>query len=87
MREGIALDNPYLAPSAGRIDLWATDHYHASNAGYYLQALVIFTAVTGRDPRRFGAGEAAAVELGLPAELTVQLQNVAWAEVTASADQ
>lgn len=74
---GLATVNPYLPAAPGQVDLWAEDHYHASEAGYYLEALVVYATVTGDDPRRFGAGEAAAVELGLSAELTVRLQRIA----------
>ena len=47
----VAAPNPYEAAPKGQIDLWATDHYHGSTYGYYLEALVIFGNVTGRDPR------------------------------------
>ena len=53
----IADPNPYDGLTPGQIDLWASDHYHASNEGYYLEALTIFTAVTHSDPRKFGANE------------------------------
>lgn len=76
---GIADSNPYDGIDPGKIDLWAPDHYHASTAGYYLEALTIFARVTGRDPRRLGPGETAAVELKLPANLAVRLQNIAFA--------
>jgi hypothetical protein len=61
----------------GQIDLWAYDHYHASTAGYYLEALVVFAGVTGHDPRLLGAGETAANELGLSPDLAGRLQSVA----------
>lgn len=77
IRRGIADPNPYDGIEAGKIDLWADDHYHASTAGYYLEALVVFAGVTGADPRRLGASEKAAHELGIPARLAVQLQKVA----------
>lgn len=74
---GIADGNPYDGIDPGKIDLWADDHYHASTAGYYLEALVVFAGVTGVDPRRLGAGEKSARELSIPAVLAVQLQHVA----------
>jgi hypothetical protein len=77
IRRGIADPNPYDGLLPGQIDLWADDHYHASTAGYYLEALVVFAGVTGVDPRRLGAGEEAARELGIEADLAVQLQKVA----------
>ena len=78
---GIADPDPYDGLAAGQIDLWSFDHYHASTAGYYLEALTIFATVTGRDPRRLGAAEQAAAELVLPPALAVRLQRVAWAAV------
>ena len=80
---GIADTNPYDGIDPGKVDLWATDHYHASVAGYYLEALMIFGAVTGRDPVALGASEDAARELGLAADLAVALQQVARAQLQA----
>jgi hypothetical protein len=74
---GIADPNPYDGISPGMIDLWAPDHYHASVAGYYLEALVVFAGVTGLDPRRLGKDERAARELGLDEGLAVRLQQLA----------
>lgn len=78
---GIADPNPYDGTAPGDIDLWASDHYHASNFGYYLEALTIFAAVTHYDPRALGAREAAARDLGLGSETSVKLQDVAYAIV------
>ena len=75
---GIADADPYDGITPGKIDLWAPDHYHASTAGYYLEALTIFTRVTGRDPRRLGRSESAAVELGVPPPLAERLEQVAY---------
>lgn len=75
---GVADANPYDGIAPGKIDLWAKDHYHASTAGYYLEALTVFAKVTGRDPRRLGPGESAARELELAPNLAVQLQRVAY---------
>lgn len=75
---GIADANPYDGTEAGKIDLWADDHYHASTAGYYLEALTIFAKITGQDPRRLGAGESAARELGLSPGLAARLQRTAF---------
>ena len=77
IRRGIADPNPYDGLLPGQVDLWAADHYHASTAGYYLEALVVFAGVTGVDPRRLGTGERAASELGIPADLALQLQKIA----------
>jgi len=84
MREGVADDNPYDGIARGRVDLWGDDHYHASTAGYYLEALVIFGALTGEDPRKLGTGECAAIELGMAPALRTSLQAVAAAELRAS---
>ena len=83
MREGIADDNPYDGIGAGRIDLWGEDHYHASTAGYYLEALVIYGALTGEDPRALGDGERAATGLAIAPAQRAALQGVAAAELEA----
>jgi hypothetical protein len=75
---GIADPNPYDGLSPGQIDLWAYDQYHASTAGYYLEALVVFAGVTGKDPRRLSRDETAASELGLSPDVAERLQSVAW---------
>ena len=75
---GIADPDPYDGIDAGKIDLWTYDHYHASAAGYYLEALTIFADITGRDPRTFGKDEQAATELGISPETAVRLQAIAW---------
>jgi hypothetical protein len=75
---GIADANPYDGITKGTVDLWADDHYHASTAGYYLEALTVFARVTGRDPRTLGPVESAARDLGLPPMLAARLQRVAY---------
>lgn len=74
----VADPNPYDGTTFGQVDLWAHDHYHASVAGYYLEALTVFGKVTGVDPRTLGAGERAADELGLSEAQATALQRVAW---------
>ncbi len=74
----IADPNPYDGLSSGQIDLWASDHYHASNEGYYLEALTIFTAVTHADPRKFGETEEAAHDLKIRPWIAVRLQAIAF---------
>jgi hypothetical protein len=73
----IADPNPYDGLTPGEVDLWASDHYHASNFGYYLEALTIFAAVTKSDPRKLGASELAAHDLGIEPRLAAELQDVA----------
>jgi len=75
---GIADANPYDGIDAGKIDLWADDHYHASTAGYYLEALTVFARITGRDPRKLGPNETAARELNVASDLASRLQRVAY---------
>lgn len=79
MDAGVADPNPYDGTSYGQIDLWSYDHYHASAAGSYLQALTIFGRITGIDPRSLGRGEAAAEEIGLSQDQAAALQRIAAA--------
>jgi hypothetical protein len=81
MTSGVADPNPYDGIEAGKLDLWAEDHYHASSYGSYLEALVVFGAVTGHDPRSLGENECAAFELGLSTVQTAALQQVAFDEL------
>jgi hypothetical protein len=75
---GIADRNPYDGLTAGQVDLWAGDHYHASNHGYYLEALTVFAAVTRADPRKLGRNEKAAHDLGIKPSVAASLQRVAF---------
>jgi hypothetical protein len=68
---------------ADKLNLWTFDSYHASSAGYYLHALVVFGNVTGVDPRSLGRGECSGHELGLSAPQVEALQQVAYDELTA----
>jgi hypothetical protein len=83
--KGVAARNPYLKIPPGQINLWASDGYHASTFGYYLEALVIFGSVTGRDPRVLGSKEIAAAELGIAPDLAVKLQAIAFATLAKEA--
>lgn len=74
---GLADPNPYDKVKAGKIDLWSSDNYHASNYGYYLEALTIFAAVTHSDPRRLGRDERAARDLGIQPLKARKLQDIA----------
>jgi hypothetical protein len=80
----VADANPYDGIDAGKLDLWTYDHYHASTHGYYLEALVIFGAVTGRDPRSLGGSECSAFELGLSRAEARALQQVAFDELASA---
>lgn len=81
MEAGLATRNPYEPLPPGEVDLWAFDHYHASAYGAYLEALVIFGTVTGRDPRALGDAECAGNELGLSREQVAKLQQIAFDEL------
>ena len=78
MRAGVADANPYDGIDAGKIDLWTWDHYHASNFGYYLEALVVFGSVTGLDPRSLGENECSGYELGLSRPQVAALEQLAF---------
>jgi hypothetical protein len=83
MQAGVADANPYDGIEGGKLNLWTYDHYHASTAGYYLEALLIFGRVTGRDPRSLGDNECSAYELGLPRAEVKSLQQVAFDQLVA----
>jgi uncharacterized protein DUF4886 len=78
MQTGVADANPYDGIEPGKLNLWTYDHYHASTHGYYLEALVIFGSLTGRDPRSLGENECSAYELGLARPEVKALQQVAF---------
>jgi hypothetical protein len=84
METGFADPNPYERRRPGLVDLWAEDHYHASSYGYYLEALVIFGAMTGKDPKSLGPGEPAAKALGFSATEAAALQQIAHDQLAAS---
>lgn len=84
LHTGLADANPYDGIDAGKLDLWTYDHYHASTHGYYLEALVVFGRVTGRDPRSLGDAECSAYELGLSRAEVKSLQQVAFDELAAA---
>jgi hypothetical protein len=77
IKEGVADPNPYDGIAFGQLDLWSWDHYHASGAGYYLEALVEFGAITGKDPMALGAREPCAADMGLSPAQAAALQKVA----------
>ncbi len=80
VKNGVADRNPYDGIDGGKINLWNTDYYHASAWGSYLEALTIFTKITGRDPRTLGYDEAA-IGLGVTAAQATSLQNIAYQAV------
>ncbi len=84
MQTGVADANPYDGIAPGTVNLWTYDHYHASAHGYYLEALVVFGRLTGRDPRSLGDNECSAYELGLPRNEVKALQQVAFDELASA---
>ena len=84
IQTGVADPNPYDGIEAGKLNLWTYDNYHASTYGYYLEALVIFGSVTGRDPRSLGQNECSAFELGLSRAEAKALQQVAFDQLASS---
>jgi len=74
---GVADANPYDGIAAGQVNLWAVDSYHASTYGYYLEALMVFGKVTGKDPLSLGDGEMVAGDFGFSRAQTHALQQVA----------
>jgi len=78
---GFADSNPYDGIQFGQVNLWTNDHHHASAYGYYLEALMVFGAVTGADPRTLGERETAAMELGFSPAQTAALQQIAYDEL------
>ncbi len=81
---GLAGDNPYAGIPAGKINLWSWDNYHASAYGYYLEALMVFGKVTGRDPLSLGDAETVADDMGFSKPQTHALQQVAHDQLAAS---
>jgi Domain of unknown function (DUF4886) len=84
IKTGVADPNPYDGIEANKLNIWTYDSYHASTYGYYLEALTIFGAVTGRDPRSLGDNECSAFELGLSRAQAKSLQQIAFDELTAN---
>ncbi|HEY8570925.1 DUF4886 domain-containing protein [Phenylobacterium sp.] len=81
--KGVADGNPYDGISPDQIDLWTYDHYHGSTFGYYLEALMVFGRITGKDPLSLGPRETSAAELGLSPAQATALQQIAHDELAA----
>lgn len=82
---GFATTNPYDGIAPGKVDLWAYDNYHASSFGYYIEALMVFGAVTGKDPLSLGPRETAAMELGISPVQATAMQQIAHDVLAGSA--
>lgn len=81
MQSGAADTNPYDGIEPGKFNLWTWDHYHASTYGYYLEALVVFGNLTGRDPRSLGVTECTGYELGMSQAEVEALQQIAYEQL------
>jgi hypothetical protein len=81
---GVAGGDPYAGIPSGKIDLWAWDNYHASAYGYYLEALMVFAKVTGKDPLSLGDNETVADDMGFSKPQTHALQQIAHDQLAAS---
>jgi hypothetical protein len=79
---GFADPNPYDGITAGQVNLWAPDSYHASSFGYYLHALVDFGQITGLSPTVLGF-DTAAQDLGFTADQAARMQGFAAAAIAA----
>lgn len=82
---GFADTNPYDGIEADKVNLWTWDNYHASSFGYYIEALMVFGAITGKDPLSLGRNELAAQELGISPAQAVAMQQLAHDELAAQA--
>jgi len=80
---GVAGTDPYAGIPAGKVNLWSWDSYHASAYGYYLEALMVFGKVTGRDPLSLGDNETVADDMGFSKPQTHALQQIAHDELAA----
>jgi hypothetical protein len=80
---GFAGENPYAGIPAGKVNLWSWDSYHASAYGYYLEALLDFASVTGKDPLSLGRKESVADDMGFSPDQTVAMQQIAHDELAA----
>ena len=80
---GFAGGDPYAGVPAGKVNLWTWDSYHASAYGYYLEALLDFASVTGKDPLSLGKTETVADDMGFSPAQTTALQQLAHDELAA----
>jgi hypothetical protein len=80
---GFADANPYDGIDAGKINIWSYDSYHASIYGYYLEALLVFGKVTGKDPLSLGDTETVADDMGFSKPQTHALQQIAHDQLVA----
>jgi hypothetical protein len=84
MDAGVADNNSIDGIDPGKLNLWTYDNYHASVAGYYLKGLVVFGALTLKDPRSLGGNECSGFELGLSVPQIKALEQVAYEQLKLS---
>ena len=80
---GFADPNPFDGITAGQVNLWASDNYHASAYGYYLHALVDFGEITGQDPTVLGF-DTVSRDLGFTSAQALAMQGFASAAISAT---
>lgn len=85
VQEGVADRNPYDGIDAGKFNVWGEDSYHLGAWGSYLEALVLFGQLSGRDPISLGEASRAGRELGLTAEQIRAAQAVASRQLSSRA--
>ncbi|WP_432240652.1 PEP-CTERM sorting domain-containing protein [Herbaspirillum robiniae] len=79
----VAGSNPYLGMPSSQINLWSWDNFHPSDYGYYLEALMLFGKITGKDPLSLGENEAVAEDLGFSKSHALALQKIAHDQLLA----
>jgi hypothetical protein len=82
LNAGFADINPYDGIDAGKVNLWASDSYHASSFGYYLHALTVFGEITGLSPTTLGY-DTVAQDLGFTSQQASAMQGFAAAAIAA----
>ncbi len=73
---GFADSNPYDGITAGQVDMWAPEGYHASVYGYFMEALMFFGDVTKLDPLSIGYDQVA-MDLGITRAQALTLETLA----------
>jgi hypothetical protein len=81
---GVAGADPYAGIPMSKINLWSWDGQHASAYGYYLEGLLMFGRVTGKDPLSLGDNETVANDMGFSKPQTHALQQLAHDELAAT---
>jgi len=69
-------------PSTGSSGSPAPDYLHPSVYGAYLNALVLYEEITGKNSTLLGGTESAASTLGISSAIAAQLQSIAHSQVT-----